>query len=96
MLVGTVTKNPETAGIIGNIVTFPMMFLAGTFFPISIMPEYLRSIAHILPLFYIVEGLNNVMVYGNITGALIDLAVVAIITVIIFLLAVKLFKWRED
>jgi hypothetical protein len=36
------------------------------------------------------------MVYGNITGALIDLAVVAIITVIIFLLAVKLFKWRED
>jgi ABC-2 type transport system permease protein len=60
------------------------------------MPEYLRSIAHVLPLFYIVEGLNNVMVYGNITGALIDLVVVAIITVIIFLLAVKLFKWRED
>jgi ABC-2 type transport system permease protein len=28
MLVGTVTKNPETAGVIGNIVTFPMMFLA--------------------------------------------------------------------
>ena len=35
MLVGTVTKNPETAGVIGNIVTFPMMFLAGTFFPIA-------------------------------------------------------------
>jgi ABC-2 type transport system permease protein len=96
MLVGTVTKNPETAGVIGNIVTFPMMFLAGTFFPISIMPTYLQSIAHILPLFYIVEGLNNVMVYGNATGALIDLAVVAVLTAIIFGLAVKLFKWRED
>jgi len=96
MLVGTVTKNPETAGIIGNIVTFPMMFLAGTFFPISIMPDYLQSIAHILPLYYIVEGLNNVMVYGNISGAIIDLAVVAVITVVIFALAVKLFKWRED
>lgn len=96
MLVGTVTKNPETAGVIGNIVTFPMMFLAGTFFPISIMPQYLQSIAHVLPLFYIVEGLNNVMVYGNISGALIDIAVVAIITVIIFVAAVKLFKWRED
>jgi ABC-2 type transport system permease protein len=96
MLVGTVTKNPETAGVIGNIVTFPMMFLAGTFFPISIMPTYLQSIAHVMPLFYIVEGLNNVMVYGNVLGALIDLAVVAIITAIIFALAVKLFKWRED
>ena len=96
MLVGTVTKNPETAGVIGNIVTFPMMFLSGTFFPISTMPQYLQTIAHVLPLFYIVEGLNNVMVYGNITGALIDFAVVAVITAVIFGLAVKLFKWRED
>jgi ABC-2 type transport system permease protein len=96
MLVGTVTKNPETAGVIGNIVTFPMMFLAGTFFPISIMPQYLQSIAHVLPLYYIVEGLNNVMVYANYTGAVIDLAVVAAITIVIFAAAVKLFKWRED
>jgi ABC-2 type transport system permease protein len=96
MLVGTVTKNPETAGVIGNIVTFPMMFLSGTFFPISIMPDYLKTVAHILPLFYVVEGLNNVMVYGNVVGALIDAAVVLVITVVIFALAVKLFKWRED
>jgi ABC-2 type transport system permease protein len=96
MLVGTITKNPETAGVIGNIVTFPMMFLAGTFFPISIMPPYLQSIAHVLPLYYIIEGLNNVMVYGNYNGALIDLIVVGIITLIIFFAAIRLFKWRED
>ena len=96
MLVGIVTKNPETAGIIGNIVTFPMMFLSGTFFPISIMPQYLQTIAHVLPLYYIIEGLNNIMVYGNYNGALIDLAVVAVITVVIFLAAIRLFKWRED
>jgi ABC-2 type transport system permease protein len=97
MLVGTVTKNPETAGVIGNIVTFPMMFLAGTFFPISAMPMYLQQVAHILPLFYVTEGLNNVMVYGNIVwGAIIDIAVILVITAVIFALAVKLFKWRED
>ncbi len=96
MLVGTVTKNPETAGVIGNIVTFPMMFLAGTFFPIALMPEYLQTFAHVLPLFYVTEGLNNVMVYNNIPAALVDIAVLAVITVVIFILAVKLFKWRED
>jgi ABC-2 type transport system permease protein len=96
MLVGTVTKNPETAGVIGNIVTFPMMFLSGTFFPISIMPQYLQTIAHVLPLFYVVEGLNNVMVYSNYIGAVIDLAVIGVITAIIFTAAVRLFKWRED
>ena len=96
MLVGTITKNPETAGVIGNIVTFPMMFLSGTFFPISIMPQYLQSIAHALPLFYIIEGLNNVMVYSNVQAALLDIAIVTVITVIIFAAAVRLFKWRED
>jgi ABC-2 type transport system permease protein len=96
MLVGTVTKNPETAGVIGNIVTFPMMFLSGTFFPISIMPTYLQTIAHVFPLFYIIEGLNNVMVYANYMRAIFDLAVIALITVVIFVAAVRLFKWRED
>jgi ABC-2 type transport system permease protein len=96
MLVGTVSKNPETAGVVGNIVTFPMMFLAGTFFPIAIMPQWLQTIAHILPLFYVIEGLNNVMVYDNIPAALADLAVVAVITLIVFIAAVRLFKWRED
>lgn len=96
MLVGTVTKNPETAGVIGNIVTFPMMFLAGTFFPISIMPQYLQTIAHVLPLYYIIEGLNAVMVYANYAQAAIDLAVVTVITVILFVAAAKVFKWRES
>jgi ABC-2 type transport system permease protein len=95
MLVGTVTKTPETAGVIGNIVTFPMMFLSGTFFPISLMPSYLQSFAHVLPLFYVVEGLNNVMVYGNTAAALVDLAIISAITLVVFVLAVKLFKWRQ-
>ena len=92
MLVGTVTKNPETAGVIGNVITFPMMFLAGTFFPIAIMPTYLQNIAHVMPLFYIIEGLNNVMVYSNHTGAIVDIAIVSVITVVLFILAVRLFK----
>jgi ABC-2 type transport system permease protein len=96
MLVGTVTKNPETAGVISNVVTFPMMFLSGTFFPIAFMPEYLQTFAHVLPLFYIVEGLNNVMVYQNYMGAVVDIAVIAVITLVVLVLAVKLFKWRED
>jgi ABC-2 type transport system permease protein len=96
MLVGTVTKSVETASVLGNIITFPMMFLSGTFFPISTMPEYLRNFAHVLPLFYIVEGLNNVMVYNNIGAALIDIAVTLVITVVVFVAAAKVFKWRED
>jgi ABC-2 type transport system permease protein len=72
------------------------MFLSGTFFPIATMPAYLQSFAHVLPLFYIVEGLNNVMVYGNIMAALVDIAITTAITVVVFVAAAKVFKWRED
>ncbi|NIO36919.1 ABC transporter permease [Candidatus Bathyarchaeota archaeon] len=96
MLVGTVSKSTETASVVGNIITFPMMFLSGTFFPISLMPTYLQHFAHVLPLFYIIEGLNGVMIYSNYAQAALDLVIVTAITIVFFVAAVRLFKWRED
>ena len=96
MLVGTVSKSTETASVVGNIITFPMMFLAGTFFPISLMPTYLQYFSHFLPLFYIIDGLNGVMIYSNYAQAAIDLVVVTVITIVFFVAAARLFKWRED
>lgn len=96
MLVGTVTKSVESAGVIGNIITFPMMFLSGTFFPISSMPQYLQTFAHVLPLFYLIAGLNNVMLYANYSAALVDIGVLVVLSAIVFALAVRFFKWRED
>ena len=37
MLVGTVSNSPESAGVVGNLVTFPMMLLSGSFFPVASM-----------------------------------------------------------
>ena len=96
MLVGTVSNTPESAAVVGNLVTFPMMFLSGTFFPVSSMPMNLQEVAHVLPLFYMIDGLNNVMIYGNYGPALFDSALLVIISVITFALAVRFFRWRED
>jgi ABC-2 type transport system permease protein len=96
MLVGTASNTVESAAVVGNLVTFPMMFLSGTFFPVSTMPTYLQTFAHVLPLFYVIDGLNNVMIYGNYVPAFLDLAILAVLSVIIFALAVRFFKWRED
>ncbi len=96
MLVGTVSNSPESAAVVGNLVTFPMMFLSGTFFPVSSMPMYLQGIAHVLPLYYMIEGLNNVMIYGNYVPALYDMGLLVVISVVVFALAVRFFRWRED
>jgi ABC-2 type transport system permease protein len=96
MLVGTVSTSVESAAVVGNLITFPMMFLSGTFFPVSTMPAYLQNVAHVLPLYYVIAGLNNVMIYGNISAAIEDIAVLVVLSAVIFILAVRFFKWRED
>lgn len=96
MLVGTVSNSVESAAVVGNLVTFPMMFLSGTFFPISTMPQWLQSFAHVLPLFYVIDGLNNVMTYNNLAPALVDVGILVVLSAITFALAVRFFKWRED
>ena len=96
MVIGIVAKNVETSSIIAQVITFPMMFLSGTFFPISYMPTYIQYIAHALPLFYVIEGLNAVMIYNNYGQAAVDIVIVTILALGMLVAAVKLFKWRED
>jgi len=96
MLAGSVAKTPESAALVGNIVTFPMMFLSGTFFQVSMFPQYLQVFARVLPLYYVIDGMNQVMLFSNTSKALVDLLVVLVGSVVVFLLAVRLFKWRDE
>jgi ABC-2 type transport system permease protein len=96
MLAGSAAKTPETAAVIGNVITFPMMFLSGTFFPVSSFGPALATVAHILPLYYVIDGMNQVMLYGNLGRALIDFLIVAVGAAIIFAAAVRVFKWRDE
>ena len=70
MLIGRFVRDEESAGMAGGAITFPMMFLAGTFFPLEQMPEFLQAFAKILPLYYVNEGLRNAMIYLKTDDAL--------------------------
>ncbi len=96
MLAGSVAKTPESAALIGNIITFPMMFLSGTFFPVSEFPAGLQTFAHVLPLYYVIDGMNQVMLFSNSARAFQDVVIVLVIALVIFALAVRTFKWRDE
>ncbi|MGA7860512.1 MAG: ABC transporter permease [Thermoplasmata archaeon] len=96
LIAGSVSKTPETAAVIGNVILFPMMFLSGTFFPVSSFPLYLQTVAHVLPLYYVIDGLNDGILFNNGAGALRDLIIVAGIAIVLFVAAVSVFSWRED
>jgi len=96
MLAGSIAKTPESAAVIGNIITFPMMFLSGTFFPVALFPAYLQDFAHVLPLYYVIDGMNQVMLFNNFAGATNDILILVVGSIIVFLGGISLFKWRDE
>jgi ABC-2 type transport system permease protein len=80
----------------GGAITFPMMFLAGTFFPLDQMPEFLRNIAQLLPLYYVNEGLRNSMIYLNFDKSIYFTTIVVIFAFIVFISGALLTKWQDD
>jgi len=96
MLIGRFVKDEESAGMAGGVISFPMMFLAGTFFPLEQMPGFLQTIAQVLPLYYVNEGLRNAMIYLKTDAAIFHSSIVLIFACIFFIAGLLLTKWRED
>ncbi|MFA5102277.1 MAG: ABC transporter permease [Candidatus Thermoplasmatota archaeon] len=96
MIIGRFVKEEETADMAAGAISFPMMFLAGTFFAVDAMPSLIQVIAHALPLFYVNEGLRNAMIYMNQTEALINAGIVLIFAAVFFIAGTLLTKWKEE
>ena len=88
-------KNEETAAPIANIITLPMMFLSGVFFPLSVMPEWLTRWSQYLPLTYLADGMRAITLEGaaitTLGTELVGLGVWAAIT---FVIATRMFRWE--
>jgi len=88
-------KNEDQAAPVANLISLPMLFLSGVFFPRDAMPELLRSITGFMPLTYVNEALRGVMNEGatlfDLGPQLLGMGVWAVIT---FVIAVRLFKWE--
>ena len=96
MIISRFVKDEETADMAGGAISFPMMFLAGTFFPLEQMDHILQIIAQVLPLYYVNEGLRNAMVYANFDKALWFTGIVSIFAIVFFMAGALLTKWDEN
>jgi ABC-2 type transport system permease protein len=72
-----------------------MMFLSGTFFPRFLMPEWLQGVTNFLPLSPVIDGIRLLTTEGK---SLLDLgtqlALVLGWTVVIYLIAFRVFRWE--
>jgi ABC-2 type transport system permease protein len=93
---GSLAKTQQSIMAIGNLVTFPQMFLSGIFYPIDILPALIQPIAQILPLSFLVSALRALMVddasLAHIAWNLLGLIVW---TGVALFLAIRMFVWKE-
>ena len=78
-----------------NLVSFPMMFLSGTFFPTFLMPLWLQHIAKFLPLTPVIDGLRAIISQGK---SLVELgpqlALMGVWIIVIYVISFTVFRWE--
>lgn len=88
-------KEENQAAPVANLISFPMLFLSGVFFPRDGFPAYLKTITNFLPLTYLADAMHRIANEGvslwTVRGDVLGLLVWGIVT---YFIAVKLFSWE--
>jgi ABC-2 type transport system permease protein len=95
MILTRFVKEAQSAAAAANAISFPMMFLSGSFFPIELMPGFLQKFARMLPLYYVNEGLRASMVFVDNMTALRYSAIIGVFAAVVFVLGIMATKWEE-
>lgn len=92
--VASFVKKSEAANSVLLLVSFPMMFLGGSYFPVNSAPSFLQPVIHALPLYYLNDALRQVIYNGAGWGAVQTSVLVLTAWIVASMLVVwRAFKW---
>lgn len=95
LALGGWAKNERQVAPLSNIVTFPMMFLSGTFFPRFLMPEWLQNVSSFLPLTPVIDGIRLITTEGrHLVDILPQVGLIGAWMIAIYAIAFKVFRWE--
>jgi ABC-2 type transport system permease protein len=95
-IIASFVKDEDTATNAASAMTFPLMFVSGSFFSVGQMPWFLQYLADVSPLTYLNNGLRAAMITSNMTDFLNNFAIVGVLGIILFIVGVVVLKWKED
>jgi ABC-2 type transport system permease protein len=93
LVIACLVRTRERFMGIGQILTMPLFFASSAIYPINIMPDWLKVVAHVNPLTYQVDALRSLMVNGSTeTFPLpLDFAVLIGSTIVLIVIAARLY-----
>ncbi len=95
LLMATRTSSEELAGGLLNLMVWPMMVLSGVWFSLEGAHPMLQKLSLLFPLTHVTSAARAIMIdNASLLEILPNLAVLAISSVVLLLLAAALFKWE--
>jgi ABC-2 type transport system permease protein len=96
LLVGSFAKTQQAATAITNLIILPMAFLGGAFIPLDFAPPWLVTTSYVMPLRYLVTGMQDVMARGEgPAAALPAIGILIALTLVLTLISIRVFRWDE-
>jgi len=96
LLVGSFAKTQQAATAVANLIILPMAFLGGAFIPLVFAPAWMQQVSYAMPLRYLVTGMQDVMARGDgPAAALPDIGILLLLTTVLCLISVRVFRWDE-
>ena len=68
LIIACIVKTLERFMGIGQMLTMPLFFASNAMYPIAIMPDWLKAVAHVNPLTYEVDAMRALMIQGGATA----------------------------
>jgi len=93
LIIACIVKTRERFMGIGQLLTMPMFFASNAIYPLDIMPGWLRVIAQINPLTYLIDALRGLMITGgeSVRGYGVDFGVMLAVLGVMLFVAVRLY-----
>jgi ABC-2 type transport system permease protein len=96
LLAGSIAKTQQAATAIANLVILPMAFLGGAFIPLDFAPNWIKEVSYVMPLRYLVTGMQNVMARGlGPVSALPAIGILLGITAVLTAISIRVFRWDD-
>jgi ABC-2 type transport system permease protein len=94
LIISSLSKNEEAANSIAVIISVPLQFFIGAFFPLSMMPEAAQAFGNALPFTKLVDAMTAIMTknlpFSAVTSEMMYLAVSGIILFVIGTIAYRI------
>jgi ABC-2 type transport system permease protein len=91
--IACLVKSRERFMGIGQLLTMPLFFASSAIYPVALMPDWLKVVATLNPLTYMVDALRSLMIVGGVSehGLATDFAVLSVGLVIMLAIGTRLY-----